>query len=158
MTIAHAFSSPAAAAPRWWLFASLALNLFFAGLVVSLLVREPAQQQLDRSVSARIERLAATLPSADAQILRAEFNANRANIEGARGEYENARDGIRTVLRQEPYDQAAMGEAMAKTRTARQDFDRVLQAMVAKAAGDMSPAGRQKLADYAPSRPAGVRQ
>jgi hypothetical protein len=45
-----------------------------------------------------------------------------------------------------------MSDAMAKTRAARQDFDLVLQGVVAKAAGEMSSAGRRKLADYSPPR------
>jgi uncharacterized membrane protein len=150
MTMAHALSSPAAPASRWWLFGSLALNLFFIGLAIAFFVREPAP--LDRSVSARVERLASTLPAPDADKLRAEFKAKRAGVEGARAEYEAARDGIRAVLRREPFDAAAMRAAMAKTRAARQDFDVVLQGVIAQAAENMSPAGRQKLADYSPTR------
>jgi uncharacterized membrane protein len=149
MTIAHALSAPAPS-PRWLLLGSLALNLFFIGLTIALLVHEPAA--LDRSVSARIERLAATLPAPDADKLRTEFNASRTGVEGTRATYENARDNIRAVLRRDPFDPAAMSDAMAKTRAARQDFDLVLQGVVAKAAGEMSSAGRRKLADYSPPR------
>lgn len=151
MTATHAFSSPVAPAPRWLLLGSLALNLFFIGLAAALFVRgEPAP--LDRSASARIERIAVTLPAPDADKLRAEFGISRSAIERPREDYENARDAIRTVLRREPFDAAAMRDAMAKARTARQEFDAALQGMIAKAAGDMSPAGRQKLADYSPPR------
>jgi uncharacterized membrane protein len=150
MTMAHALSSPAAPPSRWWLFGSLALNLFFVGVAIALFVREPAP--LDRSVSARVERLAATLPAPDAEKLRAGFKAKRTAVEGARAEYETARDGIRAVLRREPFEAAAMNAAMAKTRAARQDFDLVLQGVIAQAAGEMTPAGRQKLADYSPTR------
>jgi uncharacterized membrane protein len=148
MSIAQVFSARGSDSPRWLLFASLALNLFFIGAAVALFVRSPAPP--DRSVSTRIERLAASLPTPDANALRARFQANRGEVEGARADYEKARDDIRAVLRKEPYDTAAMREAMSKARAARQDFDRVLQAMIAQAAGEMSPLGRQKLAEWPP--------
>lgn len=150
MTIAHAISSPARGGSRWLLLGSLALNLFFIGLAAASFVRD--QAPLDRSVSARIERVAATLPSSDADKLRAEFAGNRAGVEGARAQYENARDDIRAALRREPFDPAAMRDAMAKARAARQGFDLVLQTMFAKAADEMSSDGRKKLAAYSPPR------
>jgi uncharacterized membrane protein len=55
------------------------------------------------------------------------------------------------VLRREPFDPAAMADAMTKTRAARQQFDQALQGMIAKAAAEMSPAGRQAMADWSPS-------
>ena len=42
---------------------------------------------------------------------------------------------------------------MSKTRSARQAFDQSLQDVVAAAAAKMTPAGRNKLADW-PTRPA----
>ncbi len=154
MSIAHTLSAPAPA-PRWLLLGSLALNLFFIGLIAALAMREPAPS--DRSASGRIERLASSLPAPDSDKLRAEFNASRSSVDGARSKYEEAREGIRAVLRREPFDNAAMREAMAKTRAARQDFDAVLQGVIAKAAGEMSPAGRAKMADWRPPQQAASR-
>ena len=151
MTITHALSSPAPS-PRWLLLGSLALNLFFIGVAAALLIRNPAPQ--DRSMSARIERLAETLPAADADILRSRFQSDRAAVEGARDTYEAMRETIRQALRQEPFDAAAMRDSMAKTRAARQNFDSVLLGMIAGAAADMSSGGRQILAEWPPgSRP-----
>ena len=45
-----------------------------------------------------------------------------------------------------------MRAAMAKTRAARQAFDQVIQGVFAFAASQMSPAGRQALADWPPGR------
>jgi uncharacterized membrane protein len=137
-----------APAPRRLLFGSLALNLFFIGVTAALLVRAPAPP--DRNIGARIERLAASLPQPDGDKLRADFRAERAAVNAARLNYDKARDGIRTVLRTEPFDAGAMRDAMSKARAARQDFDLVLQGVIAKAAGEMSPAGRQKLAEWPP--------
>jgi uncharacterized membrane protein len=149
MSTADAVLSPATPAPRRLLFGSLALNLFFIGVTAALLVRAPAPP--DRNIGARIERLAASLPQADGDKLRADFNTERAAVNATRLNYDKARDGIRTVLRTEPFDAAAMREAMSKARAARQDFDLVLHGVIAKAAAEMTPAGRQKLADWPPS-------
>jgi uncharacterized membrane protein len=150
MSISHALSSPSVNTHRALLFGSLALNLFFIGIIAALFVRTPAPAP--RNIGARIERLAMTLPPVDGAKLRAQFNAERGAVEGARADYEKARDGIRTVLRREPFDAAAMQEAMSKTQAARQGFDQTLQTMIAKAAAQMSPSGRQALADWPPSR------
>jgi uncharacterized membrane protein len=148
MSTADAVVSPVAPPPRRLLFASLALNLFFIGVTAALLVRAPAPP--DRNIGARIERLAASLPEADGDKLRTDFNAERTAVNAAHLNYDNARDGIRTVLRTEPFEATAMGEAMSKARAARQNFDLVLHGVIAKAAAEMSPAGRQKLAEWPP--------
>ncbi len=135
--------------PRWLLLGSLALNLFFIGVAVAMLVRQPAV--VDRSISTRIERLAATLPTPDADILRRNYQANRNAVDSARTAYETSRNAIRQTLRREPFDAGAMRAAMTQTRAARQNFDQLLQGVIVSAAGEMSPAGRNRLADYSPS-------
>ena len=145
MTIAHTLATPAPTS-RWLLLGSLALNLFLIGLMVALVTREPPAP--DRSPAGRIDGLAAALPAADGAKLRANFAANRASVEGARNKYEDSRDKIRAVLRREPFDTTALRAAMAESRAARQEFDTALQAVMAQAAGEMSPAGRAALADW----------
>jgi uncharacterized membrane protein len=150
MSLAHALSSPATPTARYWLFGSLALNLFLVGIASALLIREP--EIPNRGIAARIERLASTLPPSDADKLRAEFSAQRAAVNGTRGSYDRARDAIRAVLRRQPFDATAMSEAMGKARAARQEFDQVMQGIMVKAAGEMSPIGREKLAEWPPGR------
>ncbi len=64
---------------RWLLIGSLALNLFFIGTIGALAVRhmfapaQPTATERPRTAAARIERLAAPLPPADAEKLRAAF-------------------------------------------------------------------------------------
>jgi len=149
MSITSALSSPSSVSHRTLLFGSLALNLFFIGVTAALLIRSP--NPAPRNVSARIERLAESLPAADALKLRSGFAAAGSAVEKARADYDRAREGIREVLRREPFDAAAMREAMNKSRAARQEFDVVLQGVIAKAAGEMSPAGRQAMADWSPA-------
>jgi uncharacterized membrane protein len=145
MTLAHTLAAPGPTS-RWLLLGSLAVNLFLIGLIVALVTREPPVT--DRSPAGRIDGLASTLPAADGAKLRASFADNRASVEGARKKYEDRREGIRAVLRREPFDNAALRAAMSESRTARQEFDTALQAVMAQAAGDMSPAGRAALADW----------
>lgn len=145
MSPAHTITRQPVWTPRNLLLGSLALNLFFVGVTAALLIRGPAP--IDRSVGARVERLALTLPAADGDKLRSSFRTERPTLNRARADYEKARDGIGAVLRREPFDPAALRDAMSKARAARQDFDQLLQEFIAKAAGEMSPAGRQKLAE-----------
>jgi uncharacterized membrane protein len=155
MTLAHALSSPSSATHRALLFGSLALNLFLIGIIASLFIRNPTVS--DRSIGARIERLAASLPASDGERLRRNFEAERRGVQRARAKYDRARDVIRDALRREPFDEAAMREAMGNARTARQQFDEALQNVIAKAAGEMSPGGRQALADWPPPAQRGQR-
>jgi uncharacterized membrane protein len=143
---------------RWLVFGSLALNLFFVGAGGALLIRQyalPATSvtaPIDRSVGGRIDRIAATLPAADATIFRDEFKADAGRIEAAQSALRSEQNAVRGTLRAEPFNPDAMRAAMANTRTARQNFDLVLHDMVAAAATKMSLAGRNKLADWPGSR------
>jgi uncharacterized membrane protein len=148
VSMAGALTRGGAGNPRWLLLGSLALNLFFIGMAVAIFVRQPAP--VDRSISTRVERLAATLPAPDAEILRRNYQSNRAAVDGARAAYESSRDAVREALQHEPFDAPAMRSAMTQTRAARQAFDQVLQAVIVAAAGEMSQAGRNRLATYSP--------
>lgn len=152
MSMAQALPSVTRGSSRWLLLASLALNLFFVGVAVAMAVRAPAPSYWDRNVFVRVERMTATLPPADADVVRAQINANHAVIDAAQNKYHQARERIYDVLRQEPFDAAALRAAMADTRSARQNFDQVIQGVFASAAGQMSPAGRSALADWPPGR------
>jgi uncharacterized membrane protein len=140
------------ASSRWLLLGSLALNLFFVGVALAMAIRAPAAPAWDRNVFVRVERIAGTLPPADADLLRGQINANRQLIEESQARYRAAQDEIRTTLRQEPFDAEAMRAAMAKTRAARQSFDQVIQGVFAFSAAQMSPAGRRAMADWPPGR------
>jgi len=140
---------------RWVLLGSLALNLFFVCAAGALMVRHyvagsVTAAPVDRSVAARIERLAATLPPDDASILRADYRANAPTVDASREAYLKAQDGVRQTLRDEPFRVEAMRAAMAGARAARQSFDQLVQDMIASASAKMSSAGRNKLADWPP--------
>ncbi len=152
MSVAQLAPAMARGSSRWLLLGSLALNLFFIGIAAALAVRAPAPPSWDRNVFVRVERLAASLPPADADLLRGQIKANRETIEDAQTNYRAAQDVIRVTLRHEPFDVAAMRAAMAQTRAARQNFDQVIQGVFAASASQMSPAGRHALADWPPER------
>jgi uncharacterized membrane protein len=152
MSIAQAFPTMERPSSRWLLLGSLALNLFFVGIAIAMLVRSPAPSYWDRNVFVRVERLAATLPPADADILRGEIQSNRAVIESAQSAYHTAQDSIHDVMRQEPFNAEAMRAAMAKTRAARLTSDQTIQGIFVTIASKISPAGRQALANWPPGR------
>jgi len=157
MTVATSVVAGVDRSSRWILLVSLALNLFFIGATGALVTRHyladraVSKAPTDRSVAARVERLAATLPSRDAEILRGEYRANATTVDASRAAYHQAQDEVRQVLRAEPFEADAMRAAMGQTRSARQVFDQLLQDMIASAAAKMSAAGRNKLADWPPS-------
>jgi uncharacterized membrane protein len=152
MSVAHALPGAARGSPRWLLLGSLALNLFFVGVGLAMMFRAPAPSYWDPNVFVRVERLAATLPPADAEILRDHINTNHAAIDDAQTKYHSARQRIHEVLRQEPFDVEAMRAATAQTRTARLNFDRTIQGVFADIAEKITPAGRQALANWPPGR------
>ena len=135
---------------RWLLLASLALNLFFVGVAVAMAVRGPATSWWSPDVFVRVERLAATLPQADAAIVRTNINANHDAIQSAQANFRASQDAIRAALRHEPFDAEAMRAAMVKTRAARQNYDQIVQGVFLDAATKMSQAGRNALADWPP--------
>ncbi|HLA21517.1 MAG TPA: periplasmic heavy metal sensor [Pseudolabrys sp.] len=158
MTLAQFAPAMTRGSSRWLLLGSLALNLFFVGAAVAMAIRAPAPSTWDRNVFVRVERIAATLPPTDADLLRGQIDANRAEIEDTQTKYRTAQHEIRATLRQEPFDPAAMRAAMAKSRAARQNFDQVVQGVFAGVATQMSAAGRHALADWPPGRKSQTKQ
>src|SRR5262249_51951579 len=148
MSIAQAMPVPRAAGPRWLLLGSLALNLFFAGVAIAMVVRAPAPPRWDQDVFVRVERLAAALPAADAKLMRDARTANHAAIAAAQTNYHAARDEIRASFRQEPFTPDVMRAAMAKTRAARQVFDQSIQGVFADLAPQLSSTARHTIADW----------
>jgi len=141
---------------RWLLIGSLALNLFFVGTVGALAVRhyfappQPMMPSPPRTAAARIERLAAALPAADAEKLRATFRARETAAEGARETLTRSFEAIQAALRTEPFDAAKLRAAMTEARPARAAFEQIMQEIIATSAPTMSAEGRAKLAEWPP--------
>lgn len=153
MTMAQTMPMAERRSSRWLLLGSLALNLFFVGVAIAMLIRGPEPPPTwDRDVFVRVERIAATLPPADGSVLRGSINNIRPTLEAAQTEFRASQDSIREAMRQEPFSAENMRTAMARTRAARQNFDQIVQGAFADAAAKMSPSGRQALAAWPPGR------
>src|SRR3954469_3225402 len=144
---------------RWLLIGSLPPKLFFVGTLVSLAARaymlpgQPVATERPRTAAARIDRLAAPLPAADAEKLRTAFRAREAAAEGARDALNRAFERVQTTLRTQPFDPAQLRAVLAEVRTARPAYEQVMQEIYLSAATDMSPEGRAKLAEGPAPRP-----
>jgi uncharacterized membrane protein len=144
---------------RWLLIGSLALNLFFIGTVGALAVRhmfapaQPAATERPRTAAARIERLAAPLPPADADKLRAAFASRATAAESAREALTRAFERMQGALRAQPFNADDLRAAMAEIRAMRPAYELVMQEILATGAAAMSTEGRAKLAEW-PTRPA----
>jgi uncharacterized membrane protein len=155
MTISLAPAAMTRGSSRWLLLGSLALNLFFIGVVLAIAVRPasaPTPSTWDPDVFVRMERIAQTLPSADAAVLRGQVEASRPTVMNAQSTWQNDRETIRQTLRSEPFDAADLRSVMARTRADRQTYDQVLQNLFAEAASKMSHEGRLALANWPPNR------
>lgn len=152
MTATHFTPEVTRGSSRWLLLGSLALNLFFVGVSLAFAIRSPAPPSWDRDVFVRVERVAATLPPTDADLLRGQIKINRGAIEDTQANFRAAQDVIRDALRQDPFQPETLRAAMAKTRAARQTFDQTIQGVFAGSAAQMSSAGRHALADWPPDR------
>jgi uncharacterized membrane protein len=144
---------------RWLLIGSLALNLFFIGTVGALAVRhifapaQPAATERPRTAAARIERLAAPLPPADADKLRAAFASRATAAEAAREALTRSFERMQAAMRAQPFNADDLRAAMAEIRAVRPAYELVMQEILATGAAAMSNEGRAKLAEW-PARPA----
>ncbi|WP_341988603.1 periplasmic heavy metal sensor [Azorhizobium sp. AG788] len=148
---------------RLLLVGSLALNLFFVGAAVAVGWRQaqapalPAAVALDRSPAARIDRLAATLPGPDAKVLYAQFQAAEPTIESDRAVSRRAQEAVRRALDAPTFDPATADTALSALRDARRAVWRTLHGALLRAATEMSPEGRARLADWVPPTEEGNR-
>ena len=144
---------------RRLLIGSLALNLFFVGTVGALALRHvmapatQAESERPRTAAARLERLAAPLPAADAETLRAAFRPRAAAAESARDALNRAYERVQVALRAQPFDAAQLRAAMADARVARPLYEVTMQEILMAGAAGMSPEGRARLAEWPPRAP-----
>jgi uncharacterized membrane protein len=139
---------------QWLLLVSLALNLCFAGAAGAVAFRYTspvpltAVARIDHNVSSRLDRIAASLPAADALIMRTQLRQDSVKVAAAQADLRLSQDAIRKSLRADPFDADATRAAMAENHAARDRFDEVLHDTIAAAAVKMSVVGRTKLADW----------
>lgn len=147
---------------RWMpiaLMLSLAVNMFFAGLVVSHIGRPPPPPHGPPGPEGFLQRMADTLPDADAAILRRAIDSSRPNMQAEHEEREAFLQKIRAGLLAQPFDPKALlavfeerfEDADTREHAMRQ---RVIVALV-DAAAAMSQEGRRRMAEFRPPRPPG---
>jgi uncharacterized membrane protein len=140
---------------RYVLLGSLTLNLIFVGAAAAMAVQHsnavtPLQPVvgIPHSFDQHFNRVAASLPPADAIIMRAEFRAQAVKLATAQAQIRLSQEAVRNSLRAQPFDPAAVRLAMDETSAARNDFYQLVHNVVAAATAKMSPAGREMLADW----------
>lgn len=150
---------------RWLLVglvASLALNLFLAGVVGAWLVRpaifRPAgppgpPPELGLSADRLAERIARRMPPSDKPIIRKSFETHEQEIALRLDEWRKAQQASRRSLRAEPFDAAAFTAAFSRAQEARLGYQMAVHQAVREAAAAMSREGRVKLTQPPPARP-----
>ena len=135
---------------------SLALNVFLICGIAAFLL----SSALHHSGPARtggparqFEMLASRLPTEDANVLRAEFGKKSEAIDEAHKDAHRTRDAVRQALGAEPYNEEAARKAISEAEDAHLRLDKLLQDVIASAAGKMTSEGRSKLADFQPGPP-----
>ena len=145
---------------RWLFVTSLALNVFFVGAAGAVAFRYGGTgtvplsniAQINRDVANRLNEIAASLPAADAEVMRSELRANAEKVASAQADLRLSREELRNDMRAEPFDAGALRSAMATNRAARENFELVLNGVLVTAATKMSVVGRNKLADWSTTR------
>jgi uncharacterized membrane protein len=143
---------------HWLLLGSLALNLFFVGAAGAVAFRYSSPvplttvARIDHNLVGRLNRVADTLPPADADAMREELRADAVKIATAQADLRLSQDDVRKSLRADPFSADAMRDAMAENHAAHERFDQVIHDMLASAASKMSVIGRNKLADWPAER------
>jgi len=135
---------------KWILTASLALNVFLATVLV--VVYRPHHQP-PPGLSEIAERIAETLPPADAVILRESVAAHAPEIERWHRVSRAMPDRIRAVLGKETFEPDALRPLFDELAVIHQRMDEALASLVTDAATRMSPEGRSVIARWRPPPP-----
>lgn len=140
---------------RYLLLGSLALNLVFVGAAGAMALQRayavPLQPVLglrQRGVEHHFDRLLARLPAHDAAIMRAMLHADAVKLASAEAQVRLSQVAVRDSLRAQPFDPAAVRTAMAETSLAHDHLVQLVHNALATATAEMSPAGRQTIADW----------
>lgn len=147
-------SANSAARMRYLLAGSLVLNLAFVGAAGAMAIQHSTTVPLEpvigikHTVAQRMDLMVSQLPADDAKVMRTVLRADATQLAEAEVQVRLSRETVRTKLRAEPYDPAAVREALSEASAARDHFFQLLEDVIANATAQMSPAGRQTLADW----------
>jgi uncharacterized membrane protein len=137
---------------HWVLLVSLVVNLFLVGVVAAYHTRGGAAGAAPGS-QLRIERIAETLPKADAERLDVLFRARAPELGEFTAAIRQSQERQRDAFRATPFDPKPVAAAMEATRFNHDAAKRVIHEVILHAAEQMSPEGRAKLAVWAAPPP-----
>ncbi|WP_162136936.1 periplasmic heavy metal sensor [Magnetospirillum molischianum] len=135
---------------KWVLTASLALNVFLGTVLV--VVYRPNHPP-PPGITEIAERIAVTLPSADAAILREVVAVRAPEIESGHRTLRAFPDQVRAVLGMSDFEPGALRQLFTEFSAARQRMDDALAALVIEAATRMSHEGRAAISRWNPPPP-----
>lgn len=136
------------------LFISLAGNMFFLGIWLG----SSAQQSVTATVHTTDNLRAAStikqidrefsdlLPEQDREIIRSRMKESRYALREQKEALDNAGRAVRNAMYADPFDQAALDQALADERAARQSLHAALNTTRRDMAASLSPEGRRALA------------
>jgi uncharacterized membrane protein len=137
------------------LLGSLTLNLVLVGAAGAVAYQHSSAPValkpvagIKRGIENHLDRIAASLPAADATIMRAVLRTDSVKLAAAETEVRLSEEAVRNSLRADPFDPAAVRTAMAETNQARDHYFQLIHEAVATATAKMSPIGRRALADW----------
>ena len=143
---------------RWLLPVSLALNVCFVGAASAVAYRYTGEAPLSSvelmnfGAMDRLDRVAAALPPADADVMRAEMRTDEERIAGAQADLRLTQEEARDTLRAEPFNADALRTAMQRVQVARERYHVIMHEVLETAVPKMSVVGRNKLANLSAIR------
>ena len=127
---------------------SLALNLFFGGVIIGRRVGQGGGL-LDGQMNPklRMERVLSTLPENDAKLVRGLFEAQHDDIARRFRVLQESRKAIGATLRAQPFDPAAFAAAYEAMQARSQEMQAAIQGVIKTAIPQLSAAGRAAIAE-----------
>ena len=138
-------------APRWMtvlgaaLLVSLALNLFFGGVIVGHRFGSRGDLELQitpAKLKFAMERVLHALPENDAKVMRGLFEAQHADIAQRFQALQDARKAIGATLKAEPFDAAAFTADYEAMQARSQELQAAIHGVIKAAIPQLSAAGR----------------
>lgn len=157
--------------PRWLggiLAASLALNLFLAGVFVGRFAADqtaptastaglPAERTSLRGergpladIPGRflIQRMAENLPPEDRPKFEAVVATHRPSLTSSASRMRDARLRVRDAIAADPFDRGALEAAFEQLRRRNEDLQKAVQTALVEAVAELPPSARKALADW----------
>ncbi len=134
-----------------WLTASLALNVFLAGLWIGGFVGDSGEVPFEARLRSATPVFSAqgilfALPEASREEARDILDARSALIRASIEDLRAARRAVAAAMAREPLDQVATDAALVELRGRTETVQSVLHGIVLEIAKDLDPADRERLA------------